>query len=112
MIDLICFPRASGSARVTAHTLEGVEFLGGSPLFLAHGQVDAFVASAIAQGLTVERRDLEALPLGDTPPDHVATLRQMRGVLVGAEKAAIRWALNRLETLGERLDDIRKIASK
>ena len=112
MIDLICCPRASGATRVTAHTMEGVEFLGGSPLLLGAGLLDAFVASAIAQGLTVERRDLEALPLGDTPPDHVATLRQMRGTLVGEERAAIRWALNRLETLGERLADIRTIASK
>ena len=48
---------------------------------------------------------------GEVGERHTATLRALRGQLEGEDKTAVRWALNYIDKLEERLDRIHKLSS-
>lgn len=116
MTDLSLRAHAPGRAILIPFSAAGLAFLPAGPTTGPTEVIERYVALAIDAGLVVVREGVpngdEGLPLGDTPPDHVGRLRALRDRLVGPDKAAVRWALNRLASTDEKLAEIRRLAGK
>lgn len=118
----------SGRLQLTATSGRGLDFLRmelglvvpGHSLILPDAQAHRGIERAVELGLEVARLDRTLSPVPDpqepAPPRrardvHREHLRALRGQLTGEDKTAIRWALEQIERLETRLENIRRMAS-